>query len=63
MLLYLSLGNRGREEEMQNRESARLDIKDKHSFFFFFQFCLILLMDMVHHTPWCTPQMPKLVPA
>lgn len=31
-LLYRSLGNRGREEEVQNRESTRLDIKDKCSF-------------------------------
>lgn len=50
MLLYLSLGNRGREEEMQNRESARLDIKDKHSFFFFF-FPVLPYTSHGHGTP------------
>lgn len=33
MLLYRSLGNKGREEEVENRESARLDFKDKWIFF------------------------------
>lgn len=33
---------------MENRESARLHIKD--SYYFFFQFCLVLLMDMVPYS-------------
>lgn len=60
MLLYRSLGNKGREEEVENRESARLDFKDK---WIFFQFCLVLLLDMAQPTPWCSPAVPELVPA
>lgn len=33
MLLHRSLGNKGREEEVENRESAGLDFKDKWIFF------------------------------
>lgn len=60
MLLNRSLGNKGREEEVENRESARLDFKDK---WIFFQFCLVHLLDMAQPTPQCSPVVPELVPA